>query len=58
MPMHKNNASKFSKCEPRHKHKQEAQDVAEHKPYLKGLYNVYTLLLMDSMILQWTISTW
>ena len=34
--MHRNFASKFSKQEP--------QDVAQNKPYLKFLYNTYTLL--------------
>ena len=47
-PMHENNMGKFSKCEPHHKHKQEPQDVAQHKPYLKVLYNMYALLLMDN----------
>ena len=28
MQAHENNASKYSKCEPRHKHKQEPQDIA------------------------------
>ena len=56
--MHKNNASKFSKSEPCDKHKQEPQDIAGYKPYLKVLYNAYMLLLMDSTILQWTIPTW
>ena len=51
MPMHENNMGKFSKCEPCHKHKQQPQDVARHKPYLKALYNTYTLLLMDWMII-------
>ena len=40
-----------SKCQPCHKHKQESQDVAQHKPYLIVLYNAYALLLMDSMII-------
>ena len=31
--------------------KQEPQDVALHKPYLKVLYNMYALLLMDLMII-------
>ena len=47
MPMHENNMSKLSKCEPHHKHKQEPKDTAQHKPYLKVLYNIYVLLLMD-----------
>ena len=34
---HENNASKFSKREPHHKHKQKPQDIAQHKPYLKVL---------------------
>ena len=46
-PMHENNAGKFSKCEPYHKHKQEPEDVAQHKPYLKVSYSAYALLLMD-----------
>ena len=33
MPMHENNVSKFNKFESRNKHKQEPQDVAQHKPY-------------------------
>ena len=49
--MHKNNVSKFSKCEPCHKHKQEHQDIDQHKPYLKVLYNAYMLLLMKWLIL-------
>ena len=40
--------SKFSKCKPRHEHKQELRDVTQHNPYLKVLYNVHTLLLMDN----------
>ena len=32
-PMQKNNVSKFSKCEPHHKHKQGPQDIVWHKPY-------------------------
>ena len=51
MPMHKNNTSEFCKCEPHHKHKQESQEVTQHKPYLKVLYNAYALLLMDLIIL-------
>ena len=46
--LEKNNASKFSKCEPHHKHKQKHQDIAQHKPSLKGLHNVYTLLVMNN----------
>ena len=59
MPMYKSNASKFSKCELRYslQNKQEPQDIAMHKAYLKALYNAYALLLMDSII-QWTIPTW
>ena len=34
MQMHKNNVSKLSKCEPCHKHKQECQNIDQHKPYL------------------------
>ena len=51
IPMHENNMSKFSKCQPCHKHKQQPQDVAQHKPYLNALYNTYMLILMDSMII-------
>ena len=51
MSMHENNnMSKFSKCELCHKYKQQAQDIAQHKPYLKALYNTYTLPLMNSII--------
>ena len=32
-----------------------ASNIDQHKPYLKILYNVYALLLMDSMIIRWTI---
>ena len=49
--MHEKNTSKFSKCEPCHKHKQEPQVAARHKPYLKDMYKAYTFLLMDLMIL-------
>ena len=45
---HKNNTRIFSKCELHHKHKQEPQDIAHHKPYLKVLYNKYAYLLMDN----------
>ena len=48
-PVHKINASKFSKCEPCHEHKQKPQDIAQPKPYLKVLYNACALLL----ITQW-----
>ena len=57
-PMCKNVASKFSKSEPPHKHTQEPQDVAQHKLYLKALYNAYTLLIIDLMIIQLTIPIW
>ena len=42
--------SKFSKSEPRHKHKQDPQNAARHKFYLKVLYNVYVVLLMDNLV--------
>ena len=29
-------------------YKQESQDIAQHKPYLKVLHNAYTLLLIDN----------
>ena len=35
-----------------------ASNIDQHKPYLKILYNAYALLLMDSMIIRWIISTW
>ena len=54
-PICKNIASKFSKSEPPHERTQESQDVAQHKPYLKALYNAYTLLIMDLMKIQLTI---
>ena len=50
MALHKNNASKFSKYKTSHKHKQEPRDVAQHKPYLKVLYNMYVLLVMDNFM--------
>ena len=50
MPMHKNSMSKNSKWELCYKYKQQAQDIAQHKSYLKVLYNVYALLLMDLII--------
>ena len=53
--MHKNNVCKFNKCEPHHKHKQEPQNIAQYKPYLKVVYNAFMLLLMDLMILYSTI---
>ena len=52
-PMHKNNASTFSKC-PCHKRQQEPQDVS----WYKSLYNMRALLIMDSMIIHWTIPKW
>ena len=55
MPMHESNAGKISKCELHHEHKQVHQEVAQHKHCLKVLYKAYILLLMDSMILWWTI---
>ena len=58
MPVDENNTSKFSKSEFCHKYKEKPYDITWPKPYLKVLYNVYTLLFMESMILQWTISTW
>ena len=48
--LEKNNASKFRKCEPYHKHKQKHQDIVQHKPYLKVLHNMYTLLVMDNLM--------
>ena len=49
MPMHENSASNLvNLCEPCHEHKQEPRAVAQHKPYLKVLYNVYIILLMDN----------
>ena len=50
MALHKNNAIKFSKYKTSHKHKQEPWDVAQHKPYLKVLYNMYVLLVMDNLM--------
>ena len=44
------NGSKFSKPESCHKHKQDLQNVAGYKPYLKVAYNACTLLLMYSMM--------
>ena len=42
--------SKFSKWEPRHEHKHEPQDIAQHKSYLYVLCNMYALLLMDNLM--------
>ena len=50
MLMHEKIMNKFSKSEPRHKHKQDPQNAARHKPYLKVLYNVYVVLLMDNLV--------
>ena len=50
IPMHENNAIKFSKCEPNHEFKQEPWDIARHKSYLKVLYNTYTFLLLDNLM--------
>ena len=47
---HKNSTRIFSKYELHHKHKQEPQDTAHHKPYLKVLYNNYAYLLMDNSV--------
>ena len=48
--IHKNNMRIFSKWELHHKHKQQPQDTATHKPYLKVLYNNYAYLLMDNSV--------
>ena len=50
-------SNKFSIRELCHKHKEEPQDFAQHKPYLKILYNAYVFLLKDSIIFQWIIPT-
>ena len=57
-PVHENNERKFSKCEPHHKQKQKPQDVTRHKPYLRVLYNTYTLQLKDTIIIHWATPTW
>ena len=49
MPMGKNNVSKFSKCERCHK-QTKALRCCSTQTLFKGLYNVYTLLLMDNSV--------